>query len=359
MYIGQICGKETIALEYKEFCLKLFPENLFSLDEIHDIIVGNWNPKLNPLVLKNLSLYFKTYVPECVSSFINAGIDGEIFIGCNDNGEISGIPFLAKTKVQIERFKAEIKNKIFIVLKKKIMNFDHKNGKKILPLRGIRLEITELISDERFVDDEARLHLQNYYFKSDLYQKAHELYKFEKCRWMKDVLKYSAKLEIILNIPEIRYEMSEYIKNKKHLYKNDENVVSNVLDLLASDRYILPCIGYEIQRARDDKKVETLGFWISIFKDERLEEIMKQKPERPLVQIPMSPTTMVRRLTLLKKRFIQREKNVHFFVIKIYVDGSKVKKDVKFTKYLNDKNKWVTKTRVLEHNGPSNIYKKI
>jgi hypothetical protein len=355
MYIGEFLGNESIELEFKEFCLKYFPEDTFTQDEIHQIISGNWNPKLNSLIIKNLNIYIESYIPECVSSFINSGIDGQIYIGCNDNGEVSGIPFYGKDEKAVNKFQTAMKNKIKKELELKI--YSSNDERNILIKDGIHIEIERIIIDKCLIEDEAKLFLQRYYHRKNAQKKSMDLYIFKKERWMEKVKKYSSKLEVILNTPELRYEIANFINENGIIYKNDTKRVYNVIEKLSSDKYIHPFLGLAIQEARDNELVETLEFWISYFKDTKLDRLMEVRPKRPTFQIPMSPKMVVQRLSILRKRFAEQEKNVSFFVIKVRVDGHKLKEEIKHTKYLNIDNKWTSKIRVWEKHGPCNLYK--
>ena len=353
MYLGQFCGKESIDLEFKEFCLKKIPECHFTEEEIRRIISGHWNKKLNPIIIDNLSEYFKSYVPDCVSSFINSGINGQIYIGCNDNGEVSGIPLHIPNAQYFQNFQYDMEKTIKRELKNRISlsndTFDVDDN-RISP--HIRIVVEKLEINDLFIDDEAQRYLKRYYTSIQRQKKALETFRFEKSNWMKKMLKYSCKLELILNSPELRYEIYEFIKENSNLY-DDPSKVYNVLGELASERYIHPFPGVNIQKARDNNCVEKLEFWISYFKDTKLDNLMKIRPVKPIFQIPMNPSMIVQRLSILRKRFIRKEKDVSFLLIKIIVDGEKLKHSLKHTQVLS-KNQWKSKIRICEKNGPCN-----
>merc|ERR1711907_407116 len=94
--------KENKELEFKEFCIKTPLDTNISPQEAEEILEKRiWNPKLQPVIIKNLNIYIDSYLPKYICTFINTNINGTFYIGINDYGEITGIPFMYEMKQEL------------------------------------------------------------------------------------------------------------------------------------------------------------------------------------------------------------------------------------------------------------------
>ena len=94
MILGKKKQKESINYEYKEFCLQ-DTCSIFNKNEISTILIsGKLDDNYNSLVYQSLQHYFYNVIPKYISSYLNANTFGDIYIGIDDSGEITGIPIL-------------------------------------------------------------------------------------------------------------------------------------------------------------------------------------------------------------------------------------------------------------------------
>ena len=95
MLLGDVLDSEDVHTECKEFCFKNNVYDIFSKRDIHDFVMTNrWLPNLNEAIIENLHKYFSFYVPKYMSAFHNSRKAlCKLYIGVNDYGEITGIPF--------------------------------------------------------------------------------------------------------------------------------------------------------------------------------------------------------------------------------------------------------------------------
>lgn len=338
MFLGQCLGPEKIDSEYKEFCLKYLPYDYFSEIEILDILQGNWHPRLNQLIIQNISIYLKIYLAKCISAFYNSKIKGQLIFGCNDYGEICGIPYYCENENNVIKFKNQIERQIQ-------NEFSSNLSLKINP----KIIIQELEVNNDILDDEIKPLLKVYLAKSKEYNMKYKNYTRRKKKWLDVVLKYSAKLHILLNTPGIRKEFIDFISEK--------NGDKNIINFLQNTGYISPPSGDDMKHARE-KKTQNLAYWLALFKDTKLDIVMLQKPKRPKVQIPQNPFMIIHRLSLLRKRFSHQNK-IKYFIIKIHIDNSKNKdfdtanKD-HLLQYKDTFKGWVSNIRLVEERGPFN-----
>ena len=70
----------------------------------------------------------KKYFPKYLCSFLNSGIDGQLFYGVNDSGDVIGFPWKGKLKYHKRELKYLIKNQISNLLfsNKIVSNIDKK-----------------------------------------------------------------------------------------------------------------------------------------------------------------------------------------------------------------------------------------
>jgi hypothetical protein len=110
--------------EFKEFSLKFDPIKYLETEEIKEIVeTGIISDNFNDIMLMNIDHYFKFYLPKYISAFGNVRKEDDddilpehasFYIGVNDFGEITGIPFIGEID---EDHLREILNSIKIFIK--------------------------------------------------------------------------------------------------------------------------------------------------------------------------------------------------------------------------------------------------
>lgn len=329
MLLAQCLGQERIDFEYKEFCLKHLPYNYFTEDEILRIFSGEWNTKLNAIILQNIKIYIELYVSKYVASFANSNLNGNLLIGCNDFGEITGIPYLIHNDSEYYELKKQIRAKI-----------NQELSSKLSEQVSTNIEINKLKVNSSFLEDELSPLIYAYEKTVREYRILTKKFTKKKQLWMKNVLKYSAKLHILLNTPSIRKEFIDFI-TKRHGNKE-------LIKHLKSTGYISPPSGEEMKVVREGENPDSLAFWLATFKDTTLDDIMTAKPKRPKKQIPQSPFMIIHRLSLLRYIF-SKNPNVVFITIKVTANPVSTKNIVKY----NDKQLgWVSNIRLCKQSGP-------
>ena len=119
MILGDYIGfDESKLIEFKEFILKIDPTSFFENEDIKNMVcTGKVLPNFNDIIMHNLIHYFKFYLPKYISAFGNmrdSSESGNIYIGINDFGEITGIPFIGNLEMD---FINDIKETLKIFIK--------------------------------------------------------------------------------------------------------------------------------------------------------------------------------------------------------------------------------------------------
>jgi hypothetical protein len=328
MYLGQCLGAEQVDFEYKEFCLKHLPYDYWTEEEIRNIFDGEWDVKLNDIIRQNIDIYIELYASKYVASFANSKLNGNLLIGCNDYGEITGIPYLMTNDGDFDILKSNIKTKIQIELKNKL-------SEQV----SVKVEVKRLKVNRKFLEDEMKPLLSVYDKRLIEHKALTRKFTRQKQQWMNQVLKYSAKLYVLLNT-DVRKELIQFIITR------DGN--PDVVKKLKTAKYIPPPSGDEMKEVRDGMNYDSLEYWLAKFKDDTLEKIMMAKPKRTKKQIPQSPSMLIHRLSLLRYA-MSKNPNVVFFTIKIMTPSLDSTKIVKY----NDKNLgWISNLRMCDERGP-------
>ena len=108
----------------------------------------HFTEEVNNLIVNNILLYFSIYLPKYLTSYCNSGINGELNLGINDWGIITGIPMKQKIdklviekqintivnnqvcKLTKERLSKEELKKVCSTIKIEVMKLNTQNLKK-------------------------------------------------------------------------------------------------------------------------------------------------------------------------------------------------------------------------------------
>ena len=148
--LGGNYGKEDLQTEFKELCLQIALDLYITDSEAEEILEKKiWNPKLQLAIDDTIQIYLTSVIPKYVTSFSGSSINGELFIGIDDFGEITGVPYYG------EMSKSMISNYISLSIRDKIETGTNENYKDILnniSVDIIKLEIEQLLLIDEYSD---------------------------------------------------------------------------------------------------------------------------------------------------------------------------------------------------------------
>ena len=308
MKLGEFFGsRETLHNEFKEFCIRGEAcDAMYSSDEIKTILTnGVLDERYNLAILKSLESYINWYVPKYICAFLNAKIHGTIYIGIDDYGEITGIPFVGRLS----------RNKVEKIVKKTLKNNIYEYDKLHI---NVKVVVKKLDIDINILDNDDLSHLISQYETKNLEnQKKMKEYNRKKTIWMKKISRYETKLVSILNRPDIRQELIIYLQTVA-LYSTEvtNDVLNRFLHTLSADRPIK--VNSEIiDKVKNDKT--NLLYWVMQFKDYMLQKLLESRPIRPKILLQTYPEMIFKRLSPLRRLFLTNNSNLNYYILKIEV----------------------------------------
>jgi len=243
--------------------------------------------------LNALTKYLRKYVKKYLVSFGNTPniSHGEFYIGVADDGEIIGIPTSPK---MIKHSYNAIKKIIFNEVNEVISKHSSEMIKSIM--NELKIEIIPLNYDPDFVCDNHELILKNFKSMYENFIDADNDYRQNKQYWLDNLLIYKQPINTFINIPEIRQQVIDLIKQS-------DNVVPSVIDRLNDETPILYEYG-EIPKRKFDPYDVT--YWIVKHRDEMCNKLQTMKPVHHGLTRPAKPyLSLLRELRPLVNSIVQ------------------------------------------------------
>ena len=328
MYLGeQMKECETLENEYKEFCIKKNVFNFYSQEELDGIIKnGKVDKNFNNMIMDNIKLYCDIYVPKYASAFINSNVKGgNIQIGVNDHGEVTGIPFNGELhESDITRLVEKAKNTYLL-------------DKVITDVKVIKLKYhDQLISDysDEFIKKNGK--------HNKIYEMILDNYYFERQKWVEEVLKYSVKLSDIVKNECTKSKFYIWLKNRKcSIYSEIIQKTSQEIESIQNKRQLIT-----------DKS--SIIHWIALYKDETMEKLQSMKPENPnITKFYNSSFCLMTQLTDMRVKFQESNINMNYYKINIYFKNSDTE-NIKYKK-INSENIYTSYRKDKGNLGPYSV----
>jgi hypothetical protein len=318
-------GLETLAREYKEFYLRIDTLQYYSEKEIEDIVTnGNLNKTFNKVIMENLK-NFMQYIPKYVSSFGNCKEcdSGTLYIGINNTGEVTGIPFLGAMKEKT------IKKWIKKSIKKHVITTD--KTKEIL-LKNISFNLKKVNINSCLIESDLDEKIKKKQELFETVKKEKEIYVKKWNAWYNELSQFSGKLKNILN--KNYYDIYQYIldhdSTKIHVFSQVHEMDSLI---------------EHIRDKKDDK--DTLIYWVCSYRDYILKQIIQKKPKKSrYMKYSFSYAYEFNNLDQLRKKFLENNKDIQYYILEIHFLTS-LDDDVFYT----DKSKSIKKRVRIERDG--------
>lgn len=313
LYLGSHIGfEESLYNEFKEMTLKLDAMTFYDADEIKSIIgTGKIDETFNDLIIHNINHYFKFYLPKYISAFGNLRDDsddeddtrcaeGNLYIGINDMGEITGIPF-----------NGELDENIINELKDSIKIFLHTKETDEL-FSKIKIEIIKLKINEDYLDDPIAEIIEESIEKYKFAKKLYLNFIKEQIKWIESMDYYNVRMSMYITDPIYRKKIAIFIREK-----TQDPQYLLIADQLETNHKFKILTGYEIGEQKTD--MNNVYHWITEYKDISIDIIKLNKPKRPSMSSRVEEVyqNQLQLLTNLRLRFIKANQNINYYILKI------------------------------------------
>ena len=306
--LGGYYGKEDLQTEFKELCLQISLDLYISEAEAEEILEKKiWNSKLQFAIDDSLNIYLTSIIPKYILSFSGSNINGELYIGIDDYGEITGIPYYGDLQ------KSTILNIIYSTIKEKIQSCE--DICKYIDIEVIKLDVNQLLITDEYSDSYKK-------YKSEIINRNNIMidYQNKKMSWLMELAKYTRKLTEIINSNEGRIEMIPYVKSHSEEFEDREDFLK-IISILEGTEYIsIP--KYEELIVRKKKKNDIL-YWLVTFKDYNTARVSSQRPAKPCFSRIFSPFQIISKLSLIRNILTNIEE-INYYLIKIIIKGGKI-----------------------------------
>ena len=299
MLLGDVLDSEDMDTEYKEFCFKNNVYDIFSKRDIHDFVMTNrWLPNLNEAIIENLHKYFSFYVPKYMSAFHNSRKAlCKLYIGVNDYGEITGIPFKGNLRIYSEYFKIFIES----ILEQSVSD-------KCCVKIGLDI-IENDIDRDVLNDDYTKKLLAKYKKFHKSYKENYASFVKNKQKWIKELYLYKGRLHDLINNNDIKLDFAKFLENKNLLHSFPELHMKTIN--IPSE-----CVKHYKNNPNE------LIYWIIQYKDEKIKKLLASKPREPLVpKILNIKYCLFTQLSALRRRLVKNPK-VRYYTVVVNVQSS-------------------------------------
>lgn len=350
--------KETVHIENKEFCLKVDSRPSIPYTEIKHIIhTGTITNALQKIIDTSLEKTIRQVFPKYYTSFINANIQGNINIGINDDGIITGIP----SKTLTRNFVLQCIQKACVHITSPIESI-----MKSIQFDVIPLAITPLITRSPIYQVGNTIHtkLAQYERERTFMETTNQQYNRDHKLWSEKKSRYNCKLQKLINDPSTRQELVAFIQTHKKYVppKGIQKVQQIITRLKTTDIISVPC-GIKLIPFKSTKTcplMDNVFFWLLWFQNHHLTALQTVKPKKPKLLRLDHPWLILVRLRDMIPAFVKS--NIQYYVIKIKIDMCR--KNLTNTQqpicfYLSKKRKnfhvtkWSRKKRVLSDGQPA------
>jgi hypothetical protein len=332
-------GREDLYNEFKEFRFNI--NKCKFNNKIASKYCENNKFEFNELVVDNILQYIKNYIPKYYCSFLNSKIEGNMYIGVNDYGFIKGIPY--QGELDTEYFN----NKIMKTLYKNIKHPNNFDFEPTIKINWIKLETYDIK-----IDSEISPQYTNYLIEKQKYNERYNKWLEELDDWKIRFAFAGRKLIDIVNTPESRIILINYIKT------HDSN--SPIIKLLETDYKIDYKDHTELIPLKEDPS--NPYYWVVRWKDEMIDKLKKEKPlfnnEFPQYNVPINLITNIGEMV---PYWIKNNNNMNLYVLHIIIKLNNVLDNYTFS-FLESKTKniWTTNYRsVLPDGSPTSISYKL
>ena len=268
--IGAKLGPETIVREYKTFTVKT---GIMSSEVINNIVRSkSFNKTVDKSIKNSIEKYLQYYLGKYAACMSRTAVSvpyAKLYIGVDDDGTVTGIPFKGVLTEDSIKF---ITDKYIETNIRGVRDGLESNEVKKLYVDKIKLTVKKLNLSHhvkaKYCDSIKRLlaQIDKDEIKWEI-NMGHYLKKME--AWRAKLQKYDVKLQTVANDKVLRKEFLAYCV--------DRNAHKNVINLLRSDTTIRIHLGVGERKINKN----SFDFWVTDFKEYMMDQVLSSRPNKP------------------------------------------------------------------------------
>jgi hypothetical protein len=357
---------EDLQNEFKEFYLKLDISSFLTFEEIkHMVTSGEVCRGFNEIMFSNLKQYINVYLPKYISTFANTEeiSEGHFYIGINDFGEITGIPFVGDLDEDII--------KSFLEHTKPFLSSSKGDSAIDKIINSIKIEVIKVESNILLLEDECKNEIDEYIYKKNEFKRVYKDYIIKHTAWVEEMLSYASKLVEYVTDKKLRSDIANYI-----LDSNDYKVIEitnsiiatsidgtkitvtcnksdldTIVEILRSSETIPVYDSIKLAELKLDPK--HVLYWVMIYKDHMTQIIRQRRPVKPCDTVyneEMFYNNMLRFISKMRYKFLENSvkdsvnsPKLSYYVLK-FIIPSNTETEV-FYSNMNSEQVWIKKVR--------------
>lgn len=364
-FLGAVpfCKPETVRRELKEFRVIQSINSELTENAIRSMFLTNNFHRLVPIATTQLDDMICRYIPKYFTTFMNTEIElAELIFGLTDNGEVNGVI------VDYSLTENDIFLKVLAEIDACIIRcfgsspyYSHymKHIRSIVTINMVEMSTR---SDDIMIDDWSESYLEKQSRRIKEIERIRTAYNQKMHVFTERILYYRRGINTMLNDPNIRIELVEFIQTFQYdsctITSTHRQTVIEIVRNIDNTRVVFRP-GQIMDELNDPNN---LAFWVTKFRDLRVEEIQKDRP-RTNVTVNQYTTPLYTGL-LLKNPIARIANSIHntthskIVVIQIILPGQRSipyppRKEFhpRFSYLSNGEIK--SPTRCINSNGPS------
>ncbi len=355
--IGDYYYKESLTVEHKEFTLNKSRYELTKLKTMKFLKTLKWTKEIDELIEKNIMMYLSIYLPKYLTAYGNSNLNGELNLGVNDWGILTGIPMrkLIKKQTMLDYIRSILSEQICKYENQKLLSKCEIDNL----MKQIDIQIIKLNTNTKDIEDMEDIQLEKkivtFFKQKEMIQQKMDYIRKREDVWKEKYENYRTLVNIMKNLYTSK-QLYNYIRDNLS-NRESQKVLRNYWSICK--QFTLPDHNKMQIDKRNPKK---LLYWLVTFKDYMIEKLSKQKPNFSELKKKVNkfinntekinPIKLFYQLTPIQKQLIETE--IPYYIIKITINGENIPELMfKISKsYSSDNNVWKYKNRVNTKFGP-------
>ena len=333
---GTFVGKEKADIEYKSSSMHFKGTNLTSEKALCYLKSNKFI--FNNVLFNNIQYILRFYVGKYFSAFMNSTIPmstGKLFLGINDMGYVTGIPFQGKFPIHI----------IETILQKSIHQI-LRTSSPLPYMDFVDISLHEVKYNKNIVNEQN--HYNNYQREFKRYNTHISQFSHAYNHTTQEMIFYTRKLEEMLKCKIVQKELYEYIYNKL----GSKNIVlyKKLVNDIKNERYPHNLKKGEIKNYKYN--IRSVYYWITMFKDERIQFLKSIRPIKKYTRSPFDPNCIISQVEPLIPNWMNHNSNMNLYVIELKFNVEDYKrKHGQRVFYIQDKYTLIDFSRKLDVHG--------